>query len=87
MEQPNLNLETRLLEGVLRKIRNNTSIKSLQFEKEEYRLDLLICLEIAIKHCIENIDYIKSELKFRPIGSDNSGLKKSAKFDRLGTLH
>ena len=77
MEEGKLSLETRLLESILRKIRRSNSIKSLTFETEEYRLDLLICLQIAIKYCIENIDYIESELGFRPKGSDNSGLNKS----------
>ena len=51
-----LDLETQLLEAILRKLNS----KELIHLKEEFNIPVVICLQVAIQYCIENIDFIKS---------------------------
>ena len=51
-----MDLETQLLEGVLKKIRK----KGLMvINEEKYRLEFIMGLQIAVQHCIEHSSYIK----------------------------
>ncbi len=52
-----LDLEIQLLEGILRKVRQKGLMEGIA--KEEYRIEFIMGLQIAIQHCIECSSYIQ----------------------------
>ena len=58
-----MDLQIELLEGALRKMREKGST-ILPTKDEKYNIDMIIMALDIIKHCIENVNYIKSQVDY-----------------------
>ncbi len=59
-EDKGLSFETQLLEGILRRIRTKTNIQ-IYNQKENIRVELIICVQMAMEHCIENLSWLAEQ--------------------------